>query len=41
MLTGDKLETAINIGYSCQLLDKKTKIFKIMGKNINEISVEF
>ena len=27
VLTGDKVETAINIGFSCQLLDKETEIF--------------
>lgn len=29
MLTGDKLETAENIGYLCNLLDSSTKCFKI------------
>ena len=29
MLTGDKLETAENIGYSCCLFDSKTHLFRI------------
>lgn len=29
MLTGDSMETAINIGFSCKLLDLGTQIFKI------------
>lgn len=29
VLTGDKVETAINIGYSCKLLDDKQEIFTI------------
>lgn len=27
VLTGDKIETAINIGFSCKLLDKEMEIF--------------
>ena len=27
VLTGDKVETAINIGFSCALLNKETEIF--------------
>jgi len=27
VLTGDKVETAINIGFSCALLTKETEIF--------------
>ncbi len=33
VLTGDKIETAINIGYSCQVLDNEMEIFLI-----NEVS---
>ena len=33
VLTGDKVETAINIGFSCEALDKETEIFII-----NELS---
>ena len=29
MLTGDKLETAENIGFSCKLFDEMTHVFKI------------
>ena len=29
MLTGDKMETAINIGYSCKVLDNQMQIFKV------------
>lgn len=32
MLTGDKLETAKNIGYSCSLLTKEMIIFEAKGK---------
>jgi phospholipid-translocating ATPase len=31
VLTGDKLETAINIGFSCKLLTKDMKIFTLKG----------
>jgi phospholipid-translocating ATPase len=33
MLTGDKLETAENIGYLCNLITKETKIFRIKSNN--------
>jgi magnesium-transporting ATPase (P-type) len=33
MLTGDKLETAINIGYSCQVLDQHMVLFKVEQKS--------
>lgn len=29
VLTGDKIETAINIGFSCELLDKEMELFII------------
>ena len=29
VLTGDKIETAINTGFSCGLLDKDIEIFRI------------
>jgi magnesium-transporting ATPase (P-type) len=29
VLTGDKVETAINIGFSCDLLDSEMEIFMI------------
>ncbi|CAM9416596.1 unnamed protein product [Phaeothamnion confervicola] len=31
VLTGDKMETAINIGYSCRLLDAEMTLIKIRG----------
>ena len=36
VLTGDKVETAINIGYSCQLLNAKMELYLIDGKNKQE-----
>ena len=33
VLTGDKVETAINIGFSTQVLDKSLSILKIDGEN--------
>ena len=32
MLTGDKLETAENIGYSCKLLKNDMTVWKISNK---------
>lgn len=37
VLTGDKIETAINIGYSCQLLDNDQEIYQIDGESTEEI----
>lgn len=37
VLTGDKIETAINIGYACQLLDQEMEIFIIDKFNIKDI----
>ena len=34
MLTGDKLETAENIGYLCSLINKETKVFRIKSADI-------
>ena len=34
MLTGDKMNTAYNIGLSCNLITSKMKLFKICGKDI-------
>jgi magnesium-transporting ATPase (P-type) len=31
VLTGDKVETAINIGFSCQLLNDKMELYIING----------
>lgn len=33
VLTGDKVETAINIGYSCHLLNEKMELYVIDGKS--------
>ena len=33
MLTGDKLETAENIGYSCKLITKEMTVWKISSKS--------
>ena len=39
MLTGDKLETAENIGYSCKLLNKNMEIIKC--SNLEDVKKEF
>jgi len=44
VLTGDKVETAINIGFSCELLDQEMEIFvidKISTKEVYKQVVEF
>lgn len=44
VLTGDKLETAINIGFACQLLDEEMEIFiidKIKTKDIYHQMLDF
>jgi P-type E1-E2 ATPase len=33
VLTGDKIETAINIGFSCKLLNDKMEIYIINGSS--------
>nr|XP_060617075.1 phospholipid-transporting ATPase ID-like [Anolis sagrei ordinatus] len=41
VLTGDKQETAVNIGYSCNMLyDAMTDIFIIQGKTADEVQKE-
>uniref|UniRef100_UPI00358E6B32 phospholipid-transporting ATPase ID-like n=1 Tax=Myxine glutinosa TaxID=7769 RepID=UPI00358E6B32 len=41
VLTGDKQETAVNIGYSCNLLsDSTTELFILCGSTIEEVSQE-
>ncbi|XP_053490338.1 phospholipid-transporting ATPase VD [Ictalurus furcatus] len=35
MLTGDKTETAVNVGYACKLIDPDTKLFQ--GEELREI----
>lgn len=37
VLTGDKIETAINIGFSCNLLSKELKIMIVDGKTKDEV----
>lgn len=36
MLTGDKFETAENIGYSCKLIDEDFHVFKLEDSNQTE-----
>ena len=41
VLTGDKQETAINIGYSCQLLtDDMVDIFIVDGHSIDDVEMQ-
>ena len=37
VLTGDKIETAINIGFSCKLLDQEMEVFVIDAVHTKEI----
>ena len=37
VLTGDKIETAINIGFSCKLLDQEMEMFIIDASSTKEI----
>ena len=37
VLTGDKTETAINIGFSCRLLNMKMEMYLIDGKSKTEV----
>ena len=39
MLTGDKLETAENIGYSCRLLNKNMEVIKC--STLDDVKREF
>jgi P-type E1-E2 ATPase len=36
MLTGDKFETAENIGFSCKMFDRQTQIFRMKRLNTEE-----
>ncbi|KII69687.1 Phospholipid-transporting ATPase IB [Thelohanellus kitauei] len=38
MLTGDKLETAINVGYSSKLLDEEMKLYVLCSESVVEYS---
>ena len=40
VLTGDKKDTAINIGYSCKLLKKEMELFVIEGTTAEEVGEE-
>jgi phospholipid-translocating ATPase len=40
VLTGDKIETAINIGFNCQVLDQEMEIFILKGDKAKEINLE-
>lgn len=37
VLTGDKVETAMNIGHSCKLLEDKMNIFILSAKTPTEV----
>jgi magnesium-transporting ATPase (P-type) len=37
MLTGDKVDTAVNIGFSCKVLDQGTQIFRIEQQSKQDI----
>ena len=37
VLTGDKVETAKTIGFSCALLSEKMKLFEFVSKNRNQV----
>ena len=40
MLTGDKVETAINIGYSCQLLHNSMNMFILKETDPIKLRIE-
>ena len=37
VLTGDKIETAINIGHSCKLLEKEMNMFILQSVKLSEV----
>lgn len=39
VLTGDKIETAINIGYACQLLNDNLEKVMIDGESKDEVDI--
>lgn len=42
VLTGDKLETAINIGYSCHLLtEDMQEVFVVDGEKFDDVKEQF
>ena len=40
VLTGDKIETAINIGFSCKLLDESLRQIFIKGIHVDDVRDE-
>ena len=40
VLTGDKLETAENIGYSCKLFTQETNLFRITEFSIEDVELK-
>lgn len=40
VLTGDKIETAVTIGYSCNLLQEGMKLYEIVATTEKEITRE-
>lgn len=40
ILTGDKMETAINIGFACQFLTKETNLLYLTGENYMDVKRE-
>ena len=40
VLTGDKIETAVNIGYSCKLLTEETTLIYLVDER-PEVFIEF
>ena len=40
MLTGDKIETAINIGFACELLNNRMILFTLSEKKTKKIMNE-
>ena len=41
VLTGDKMNTAVNIGYSCNLISKEQQIFKLQLEKDKNLNVNF
>lgn len=41
VLTGDKIETAMNIGFSVGILDKQMQIYLIKNATLNEVESDF
>lgn len=41
VLTGDKMETAINIGFACSLLNKDMKVYTVTNGNAEQVEENF